>query len=310
MDRVISSGTLRFCWWFSVPSVDITIPVFTTKNGNYPVYLKTTPRFIFHVINNEVITMKRFTPVVCMAFLLLIMAGIPAAASPAISSISPATAPNNGDVTVTITGTGFNAQSTAWLKKSLSNDAPIYGTVVSWTPTTMTCTFSIQGLTPAKYHVWVNSPFTDPNGNPVPEDVTFLDSGFAIYEGTSTTATTTTAPAPTMGSIRVSSIPPGADIYLDNEYKGVTPLTIIPVENGNHLLVARRTGYQDWTQNVRVLGNSLSLSASLAAIPAPATVLTVITTPVAPVRTTASPVGIEAGIIAIIGAALLLIKRK
>jgi hypothetical protein len=254
--------------------------------------------------------MKRFPLVVCMAFLLLIMAGIPAAASPAIFSISPATAPNNGDVTVTITGTGFNSQSTVWLKKSLSNDAPLYGTVVSWTPTSLTCTFSIQGRTPAKYHVWVNSPFTDPSGNPVPEDVTFLDSGFAIHEGTSTTATTTTALVPTKGSIRISSIPSGADIYLDNEYLGVTPLTLIPVENGNHLLVVRLTGYQDWTQSVVVLGNAPSFSASLAAIPAPATVLTVITTPVAPVRTTASPVGIEAGIIAITGAALLLIKRK
>jgi hypothetical protein len=256
--------------------------------------------------------MKRFPLFVCMVLLLLIMAGIPAAASPTISSISPATAPNNGDVTVTITGTGFNSQTTVWLKKSLSNDAPIYGTVVSWTPTSITCTFSIQGLTPTKYHVWVNSPFTTPSGDPVPEDVTFLDSGFAIYQGPSTAATTTITPIPPEGSIRVSSIPSGANIYLDNEYKGLTTLNMADIENGNHFIVVRLTGYQDWTQNVVVLGNSQSLSAPLVAIPAQTTIITGITTPIpiAPVPATTSPIGIEAGIIATIGAALLLIKRK
>jgi PEGA domain/IPT/TIG domain len=259
--------------------------------------------------------MKRFSLFVCMAVLLLLVVGIPATASPAITSISPATAPNNGVVTVTITGTGFNSQSTVWLNKPYSTDPFVYGTILSRSPTSITCTFSLQGQTPTDYNVWVNSPFTDSYGNYFPEDVALLTLGFKITQGTGTTVTTT-VPIPANGSITVSSIPSGANVYLDNEYKGLTPLTVKNVENGNHILLVRYTGYQDWTQNVAVLGNTQAFSARLVVIPATttaaitaATVTTTIPAPVATARTTA-PLGIELGIIATIGAAVLLTKRR
>lgn len=261
--------------------------------------------------------MKRFPLFVCLVLLLLVMTAIPATATPTISRISPATAPNDGDVTVTITGTGFNSLSTVRISPEHTLDAPLYGTIVSWSPTSITCTFSIQGKTPSQYRVWVNSPFTDPFGNYFPEDVGFLANGFEISQGTGRTATPTTTPVSPKGNISISSIPSGANIYLDNEYKGLTPLMLKNVENGNHVVLVRLTGYHDWTQNVVVLGNSPSLSARLAATPVTTTATTTIpkiyitdTTPVAPVSTTRSPSGIEIGMIATIGAALLIRIRK
>jgi hypothetical protein len=261
--------------------------------------------------------MKRFSLCVCLVLMLLVLEVIPATASPIISSISPAAAPNDGDVTVTITGTGFNANSTVKLHSPYLLDAPIPGSVVRWSPTSITCTFSLRGRTPNQYNVWVNSPFTDPLGNYYSEDIALLSLGFKIEQGTSTTATATTTPLPAYGNISVSSIPPGANIYLDNEYKGLTPLTLKNVENGNHVVLVRLPGYQDWTQNVVVLGNSPSLSANLAATPATTSAPTMATpgtttspAPVATTRTTTSPSGIETGIIAATGVALLCMKRK
>jgi hypothetical protein len=261
--------------------------------------------------------MKRFPLFVCLVLLLLVMTAIPATASPTISRISPATAPNDGDVTVTITGTGFNSNSTVKINSQYTLDAPLYGTIVSWSPTSIICTFPIRGKTPTRYTVWVNSPFTNPFGTYFPEDVGLLTNGFEITQGTVTIATTRTTPLPMYGTILVSSIPSGANIYLDNEYKGLTTLIVKNVENGNHVVLVRLTGYRDWTQNVEVLGNSPSVSARLVAIPATTTATTTIpkiyitdTTPVAPVPTTRSPSGIEIGIIATIGAALLTMRRK
>jgi hypothetical protein len=261
--------------------------------------------------------MKRFPLLVCLGLLLLVVTVIPATASPVISGISPATAPNNGDVTVTITGTGFNARSTVWLDTPYGLDGPIHGTIVSWSPTSITCTFSLKSQTPTQYNVWVNSPFISPVNNNLLEDVGYLPVGFRMYPVTVTTATTTTTPTPAYGNIRVSSIPSGANIYLDNEYKGLTTLTLKNVENGNHVLIVRLTGYQDWTENVMVQGNSQSLSARLAATPVITSATTTIpkiyitdTTPVAPVQKTKSPTGIELGIIATTGVALLGMKRK
>lgn len=261
--------------------------------------------------------MKRIPLFVSLVLLLMVVTVIPAAtASPIISSISPVTAPNTGDVTITITGSGFNANTTVWLDTWYVIQDPLYGTIVGRSPTSITCRFSLNGKAATQYNVWVNSPFTDPYGNYNPQDVADLVGGFKVYQGTGTPVTTTAAPAPGMGSISVSSNPSGANIYLDNEYKGLTTLNIQNIQNGNHVIKVRLAGYQDWTRDVVVFGNSQSLFATLAATPAPTSApttappITAYPTPTATVPTTKSPAGTEVGIIGIIGAALILIKRK
>ena len=74
--------------------------------------------------------------------------------------------------------------------------------------------------------------------------------------------------------------------------------------------MVRLAGYWDWTRTVDVYGDSSSLSATLIPVTTTTTVITTIPTTVATVRKTVSPLGAEIGIIAIMGAALLLIKRK
>ena len=182
--------------------------------------------------------MKRLPLFVCLVLLLLVVTVIPVTASPEIYSISPATAPNTGDVTVTITGTGFNSESTVFVAAN-STGSVIHGTVVSWSPTSITCTFSLNGQTPAKFNVVVNSPLTDPTGHYWPKDNGFLSEAFEVYQGTGMTAMTTTVPVATTAP-------------------ETTPLP----------------------------------------------------TTAATVQKTVSPLGTELGIIAILGTALLLIKRK
>ena len=215
--------------------------------------------------------MKRFNLFVCLVLLLLVVTGIPVAASPIISSVSPETGPYIGVVSVTITGSGFNDQSTVWMS-ACSTGAVIYGSIESASENSITSTFSFNGETPAKYNVMVNSPFTDPMGNYHSQDVFGLSRGFETYEGNNpppmhTTATTVPTPVPAYGSISIPSIPSGADIYLDNDFKGKTPLTINTIANGNHAVIIKLDSYWDWVQNIAVLGNSASVSAPLIAIP-------------------------------------------
>jgi PKD repeat protein len=99
-----------------------------------------------------------------------------------------------------------------------------------------------------------------------------------------TRTTTNPTPTPAFGSISVSSTPSGANIYLDNEYKGLTPLTLNSVTNGNHVVLIKQTGYQDWSQNVVVLANLQSLSAALTATTTIAS--TPVTTPIPTATTT------------------------
>lgn len=265
--------------------------------------------------------MKRFALIVSLAFILIAVTVETALASPVISGIDPATVPNSGDVTITITGTGFTDQSTVWLESPYTEYRQIYGTVVSRTPTKIVATFPLDGATPAKYDVWVNCPFTS-GGISISQDVSQLALGLSIYQGSASTATTrttvvtttrsvitTAAVVPLNGSVAVASSPSGANVYLDNVYEGLTPLTMRKVENGYHVIRVRLAGYGDWMSGVVVHGDSPSLYANLVPLTPSATV-TAVPTSVATARRTVTPLGIEVGIIAIMGAVVLLVKRK
>jgi hypothetical protein len=70
------------------------------------------------------------------------------------------------------------------------------------------------------------------------------------------------------GSIAVTSSPSGAEIYIDNAYKGITPLTIDGVAAGTYAIRVALAGYNDWSTSVQVgAGSTASASASLSPVP-------------------------------------------
>jgi len=73
----------------------------------------------------------------------------------------------------------------------------------------------------------------------------------------------TPTPTPAYGSISVESSPAGANIYIDNAYKGLSPATFTGIPNGVHIVLIRVDGYNDWTKSVTVTGDAPSLSADL-----------------------------------------------
>jgi hypothetical protein len=99
-----------------------------------------------------------------------------------------------------------------------------------------------------------------------------LDSrGYVINTTTVTVShligTPTPTPTPASGSIIVTTIPSGADVYIDNSYKGFSPLTIEPVSNGNHDIVLLKDGYEQTLRTINVMGTLLTLNVALTPIP-------------------------------------------
>jgi len=73
---------------------------------------------------------------------------------------------------------------------------------------------------------------------------------------------------PGTGSISVNSNPAGADVYLDNGYVGISPLTIPSVTAGSHVILLTHPGYANWQATVDVQqGATASVDATL--FPAP-----------------------------------------
>jgi len=66
------------------------------------------------------------------------------------------------------------------------------------------------------------------------------------------------------GTVKITSSPSGAEVYLDNEYHGTTPGTISAVPTGNHTVEIRANAYNDWFQNITVTsGSTTSVSTTL-----------------------------------------------
>ncbi|OQA54249.1 MAG: PEGA domain protein [Euryarchaeota archaeon ADurb.Bin294] len=74
------------------------------------------------------------------------------------------------------------------------------------------------------------------------------------------------------GLIYVQSEPSGAGVFLDNEYRGFTPLTLSGVPLAEHTLLVRKEGYIDYLCKVNVHDKqTVSISALLNPLEAPVT---------------------------------------
>jgi len=84
----------------------------------------------------------------------------------------------------------------------------------------------------------------------------------------------TPTPTPAYGTIRVTSEPAGATVFLDNAIKGITPMSLEAVPNGEHTVLVRLDGYYDHSRTVTVTGDTRDFGASLEPVTAPGSVQT------------------------------------
>lgn len=73
----------------------------------------------------------------------------------------------------------------------------------------------------------------------------------------------TPPPTPAYGSITATSSPSGADIYIDNVYKGLSPAVFGNIPNGNHVVLIKMDGYQGLTKTVTVTADNQTVHAVL-----------------------------------------------
>jgi hypothetical protein len=68
------------------------------------------------------------------------------------------------------------------------------------------------------------------------------------------------------GTLSFSSSPSGAEVYLDNQYRGTTPDTLAGVEPGIHTLEYRHAGYRNWSSQITVAAGTSQYYAALSLI--------------------------------------------
>jgi hypothetical protein len=79
------------------------------------------------------------------------------------------------------------------------------------------------------------------------------------------------SPQAANGSISVTSDPTGADVFLNSQFSGVSPVTFESLAPGTYSLLLKMGDHQDWQTNVQVTaGQATEISANLTASPPPA----------------------------------------
>jgi hypothetical protein len=63
--------------------------------------------------------------------------------------------------------------------------------------------------------------------------------------------------SPATGSLIVTSSPAGGQISVDNQFRGVAPVTIYNIASGPHVINIQLTGYSDWSTSVNVPANQI-----------------------------------------------------
>lgn len=75
------------------------------------------------------------------------------------------------------------------------------------------------------------------------------------------------SPKSGVGELSVSSTPSGANVFVDNNFLGITPLTLKDIPVGSHVVAIKLTGYQDYETTTTVnAGATSTVSAGLSKV--------------------------------------------
>jgi hypothetical protein len=96
----------------------------------------------------------------------------------------------------------------------------------------------------------------------------FVSGGSSVTIDARLTPVTPSPEPDTTGQIIVVSTPAGAELFLDNTFRGISPATLSDIPAGAHVVMARQAGYTDASQAVTVIGGqSVPVALGLTALP-------------------------------------------
>jgi hypothetical protein len=70
----------------------------------------------------------------------------------------------------------------------------------------------------------------------------------------------------TTGNLTVTSTPSAANLYVDGTYRGLTPLTVLGLSLGNHIVNVTKSGYYDNVSTKSISAGSNSMAVTLTSI--------------------------------------------
>ena len=112
-------------------------------------------------------------------------------------------------------------------------------------------------VTAAGYNDWINTIYV------VPNTLTAISASIAPVGPNPT-------PIPTTGGFNIVSTPTGADVFVDNLFRGYTPISLDGITPGQHTILLRYTGFVDYTMSASVnSGQTTPVAIGMQPVPTP-----------------------------------------
>jgi hypothetical protein len=112
-------------------------------------------------------------------------------------------------------------------------------------------------VTASGYNDWINTIYIQPN-TVTPVSATLTSSGGKP------------APVSSTGGFNIVSTPSGAEILIDNLFRGYTPSTLTGIAAGQHLVLLKYTGYIDYSTTATInAGQTTPLAIGMQVAPTP-----------------------------------------
>jgi hypothetical protein len=173
--------------------------------------------------------------------------------------------------------------SSVWMDSNFQDRIPSSGTLTLYNIASGNHVFKI---TATGYNDWINTIYIQPNS------VTPISTTLVPSSGIPT-------PVPATGGFNIVSTPAGAEILIDNLFRGYTPSIPDGIATGQHQVLLKYTGYIDYSTIATVnAGQITPLAISMQVAPTP--------TP----ESASSPALLVAGLIVILGLSASLRRRS
>jgi hypothetical protein len=144
--------------------------------------------------------------------------------------------------------------ASVWMDSNSQGKVPSSGML---TLSSITSGNHVFKVTAGGYNDWINTIYIQPNA------VTPISASLTPSGGKP-------APVSATGGFNIVSTPTGAEILIDNLFRGYTPSTLDGIAAGQHQIVLKYTGYIDYSTTANVnAGQTTPLAISMQAAPAP-----------------------------------------
>jgi hypothetical protein len=117
--------------------------------------------------------------------------------------------------------------------------------------------FNIIAVDPGPHTLLLHLPGYPDFTETVQVDAGLVSYANAVFSPPTAIVQSPLPPSPAFGGMIITSAPTGGQVYVDNQFRGVTPVTIYNVAAGTHIVNINLTGYTDWSGSIDVPANQM-----------------------------------------------------